>query len=111
MYASPDPHTGNISFYYLFIFTIYFLFYTITEKTDPSVLMLHHLCNMFLENYEAKNPFKLTILRYNNILRKLNFRKGVQFSSNNYKIEYRYGYKFGRKQQNVIENDDVKRTN
>lgn len=27
------------------------------------------------------------------------------------KIEYRYGYKFGTKQQNVIENDDVKRTN
>lgn len=35
----------------------------------------------------------------------------MQFSLNNHKIEYRYGYKFRGKQQNLIENDVVKRTN
>ena len=60
--ANPNPHVDSFTFYYLFIFTIYFSFYTITKKTDLSVLMLHHLCNMLLENYEAKRPFKLTTL-------------------------------------------------
>lgn len=62
VYPSPDPHAGSVTVYYLFIFTIYFLFYTVTEKTDLFVLMLHDLCNMFLEHHEAKKPFTLTIL-------------------------------------------------
>ena len=53
--------TALLFIIYLFLqFISHFI--QLRKKTDLSVLMLHHLCNMLLENYEAKRPFKLTIL-------------------------------------------------